>query len=91
MAACTPFLAEQLKIIQPRVIVALGKTAAVGLGLIGADDALGRARGRFKEWQGIPTMLTYHPAYLLRTPADKRKAWEDLQKTFPYIERRRRS
>lgn len=88
MATCRPFLEEQLDIIQPKVICAMGKTAAQGLGLIGPDDALGRARGNFKSWRGIPTMVTYHPAYLLRNPDNKRKTWEDLQKLFPYIERR---
>jgi uracil-DNA glycosylase len=91
MKTCVPFLEQQLSIIKPKVICALGKTAATGLGLIGPDDSLGRSRGRFHEWQGIPTMVTYHPAYLLRNPADKRKAWEDLQKLFPMIERRRAS
>lgn len=89
MATCLPFLQEQLEIIRPKVICALGKTAALGLGLIGPDDALGRSRGRFHEWRGTPVMITYHPAYLLRNPADKRKAWEDLQKTFPLLSRRR--
>lgn len=88
MATCRPFLEEQLDIIQPRVICAMGKTAAQGLGLIGPDEPLGRSRGKFKTWRGIPTMVTYHPAYLLRNPEDKRKTWEDLQKLFPYIERR---
>lgn len=88
MDTCLPFLREQLKIIQPKVICSLGKTAAVGLGLIGSDDPLGHNRG-FKDWEGIPTMITYHPAYLLRQPADKGKTWKDLQALFPYLERRR--
>jgi DNA polymerase len=89
MGTCLPFLQEQLEIIRPKVICALGKTAAVGLGLIGPDEALGRSRGRFVDWRGTPAMITYHPAYLLRTPADKRKAWEDLQQLFPLLSRRR--
>jgi uracil-DNA glycosylase family 4 len=88
MATCRPFLEEQLDIIQPRVICAMGKTAAQGLGLIGPDEPLGRSRGKFKTWRGIPTMVTYHPAYLLRNPDDKRKTWEDLRQLFPYIARR---
>ncbi|MCO5170458.1 MAG: uracil-DNA glycosylase [Planctomycetes bacterium] len=89
MGTCLPFLQEQLEIVRPKVICALGKTAAVGLGLIAPDEALGRSRGRFRDWRGTPVMITYHPAYLLRTPADKRKAWEDLQQLFPLIARRR--
>lgn len=89
MATCLPFLREQLQAVRPRVICAMGKTAAVGLGLIRPDEPLGRHRGRFKEWEGIPVMLTYHPAYLLRNPAEKRKAWHDLQQMFPRLERRR--
>lgn len=89
MGTCLPFLQEQLSIIKPKVICALGKTAALGLGLIGPDDSLGRNRGRFHDWKGTPVMVTYHPAYLLRNPADKRKAWEDLQQLFPHLTRRR--
>lgn len=89
MATCLPFLQEQLEIVKPKVICALGKTAALGLGLIGPDDPLGRSRGRFHDRHGTPVMITYHPAYLLRNPADKRKTWEDLQKMFPLISRRR--
>lgn len=89
MATCLPFLEKQLDVIRPKAICALGKTAAVGLGLIKPSDALGRVRGRFLEWRGIPVMVTFHPAYLLRTPGDKKKAWEDLQKLFPYLTRRR--
>jgi DNA polymerase len=89
MGTCLPFLQEQLSIIKPKVICALGKTAALGLGLIGPDDSLGRSRGRFHDWKGTPVMVTYHPAYLLRTPGDKRKAWEDLQQLFPHLSRRR--
>lgn len=89
MGTCLPFLRQQLEIIRPKVICALGKTAAVGLGMIAPDASLGRSRGRVLEWEGIPTVLTYHPAYLLRSPDEKRKAWADLQLTFPHLERRR--
>jgi DNA polymerase len=88
MATCLPFLEEQLSIIKPRVICALGKTASLGLGLLGPADALGSIRGRFKQHGGTPVLATYHPSYLLRTPGDKKKAWEDLQKIFPYLTRR---
>ncbi len=89
MGTCLPFLREQLDVIRPRVICALGRTAAVGLGLIGVNDTLGRSRGRFHDWHGTPAMVTYHPAYLLRNPAEKRSAWRDLQALFPYLRRRR--
>lgn len=89
MGTCLPFLRQQLEIIQPKVICALGKTAAVGLGLLNPDASLGGKRGQLLQWEGIPTVLTYHPAYLLRTPGEKRKAWADLQLTFPHLERRR--
>lgn len=88
MRTCVPFLERQLSIIQPRVIVALGRTAGVGLGLLGVNESLGRNRG-FHRWNGIPTMLTYHPAYLLRSPRDKRLTWHDLQQVLPYLTRRR--
>ena len=89
MGTCLPFLREQLSIVRPKVIVALGKTAAVGLGLLAPNEGLGRNRGRELSWEGIPVILTYHPAYLLRTPADKRKTWQDLQRAFPYLSRRK--
>lgn len=89
MGTCVPFLREQLEILRPRAICALGRTAAIGLGLIGPDASLGRNRGRLHEWNGVPTVLTYHPAYLLRSPGEKRKAWQDLQQLFPLLERRR--
>lgn len=89
LGTCLPFLREQLEIIRPRAICALGKSAAVGLGMIEPDASIGRSRGRLLEWNGVPTVLTYHPAYLLRTPEQKRKAWYDLQLLFPVLERRR--
>lgn len=88
MATCLPFLEEQLSIIKPRVICALGKTATIGLGLLQPTAALGSIRGTFQRWHDIPVMVTYHPSYLLRTPGDKGKAWSDLQKIFPYLTRR---
>jgi DNA polymerase len=78
MATCLPYLVEQIKIIRPRVMVALGATAMEGL--TGATDAMSRLRGRWHEFEGIPLMATYHPAYLLRNQslAEKRKVWEDM-------------
>lgn len=78
MQTCLPYLREQIDIIQPKVIAALGATAMEGL--LGATDSMSRLRGRWHDFQGIPLMATYHPAYLLRNQAlsEKRKVWEDM-------------
>jgi DNA polymerase len=76
IATCVPYLQRQIALIQPKIIVALGKTAATAL--LGKDATLASLRGRLHEYCGIPLVITYHPAYLLRTPADKAKAWQDL-------------
>ena len=75
--ACEPFLKAQIAAIGPRVIVALGRFAVQTLLRDGAP--ISRLRGRWREYQGVRLMPTFHPAYLLRNPADKGKAWEDLQ------------
>jgi uracil-DNA glycosylase family 4 len=77
IAACLPYLQRQIALIQPKIIVALGKTAATSL--LGRDATLGSLRGKVHDYQGIPLIITYHPAYLLRTPQDKAKAWDDLR------------
>lgn len=76
IAQCLPFLQRQIELIQPRLIVALGKTAATAL--LGRDAALGSLRGTLHDYGGIPLVITYHPAYLLRAPMEKAKAWQDL-------------
>jgi DNA polymerase len=76
IAQCLPYLERQVALIKPKLIVALGKTAATAL--LGRDAALGSLRGTRHEYQGIPLIITYHPAYLLRSPAEKAKAWQDL-------------
>jgi DNA polymerase len=78
IAACTPFLRRQVALIEPRIIVALGRIAAQHLLSTGAS--LSRLRGRTHSYEDtqIPVVATYHPAYLLRTPAGKAKAWQDL-------------
>jgi len=87
MAACLPFLREQLELIAPRVIVALGATAVEGL-LGSTDGGITRMRGKWKSYRGqIDVMPTFHPAYLLRTPAAKREVWEDLQEVLRRIGR----
>ncbi len=77
IAACSGFLDRQIDLIRPDVIVALGKFAANRL--TGTDKPLGALRGRWSHYRGVPLIATYHPAYLLRTPADKRKVWADLK------------
>ena len=74
--ACAPFLDRQVDLIGPKLIVALGKTAATRL--LGTEASLASLRGRVHSYRGIPVIVTYHPAYLLRTLPDKAKAWEDL-------------
>jgi uracil-DNA glycosylase family 4 len=77
-AACLPYLQRQIELIQPQIIVALGKTAAVTL--LNADPAIAvsELRGKVHRYAGRPLIVTYHPAYLLRSLTDKRKAWADL-------------
>ena len=74
--ACAPFLDRQVELIGPRLIVALGKTAATRL--LGTEASLASLRGRVHSYHGIPLVVTYHPAYLLRSLPEKAKAWEDL-------------
>lgn len=80
LAACRHFLMRQIEAIGPEVIVLLGRVAAQAV--LQSDEPLGRLRGRFIDWRGVPVMCTYHPAYLLRNPADKRKTWEDIQQVM---------
>ncbi len=78
IAACLPFLERQVELLQPTVIVALGKVAAVSLLGLPADTPVGSLRGTLHSYRDRPLVVTYHPAYLLRQPADKAKAWRDL-------------
>jgi DNA polymerase len=78
-AACARFLDGQLGAIRPKVIVALGRCAAERLGCAEAGRSW---RGSWGEYQGVPVMPTYHPAFLLRSPEMKRPVWEDLQKVM---------
>lgn len=73
---CEPYLLRQIALLNPRLIVALGRHAAHSL--LRTDLALTRLRGRRLSYHGIPLVVTYHPAYLLRNPVDKRKVWDDL-------------
>jgi DNA polymerase len=74
--ACGAYLDRQIELIAPRLIVALGRSAACRL--LGVDVPVGGLRNRVHRYRGTPLVVTYHPAYLLRTPADKAKVWEDL-------------
>jgi len=74
---CIPYLKKQVELVKPKVILCLGLTAAENL--LGTTESLGRLRGRVLSYQGIPLMVTYHPAALLRNPNWKRPAWEDVQ------------
>ncbi len=80
VAACLPFLMRQVEIVRPEVIVALGSVAAQAL--LKVKTPISRLRGQWYEVRGIPTMPTFHPAYLLRNPADKRHVWSDIQKVM---------
>jgi DNA polymerase len=76
IATCHPYLDRQIELIRPRIIVALGRPAAQTL--LGGEIKIASARGRLFERKGVPVVVTYHPAYLLRNPQDKARAWEDL-------------
>src|SRR5690606_34430043 len=76
VAACAPCLVRQLALLRPRLIVALGRHAAHSL--LKTDVPLARLRGQRLSYRGTPLVVTFHPAYLLRNPADKRRAWDDL-------------
>ena len=79
VAACLPYLMRQIALLRPRLMLAVGRIAAQNL--LSTDMSLGRLRGKVHHFGELntPLIVTYHPAYLLRTPADKRKAWEDLK------------
>ena len=76
-ANCLPYLERQIQIVRPEFLCLLGRTAVQGL--LGTTLGMGRLRGKWYRYQGIPTLVTYHPSYLLRNPAAKKDSWEDLQ------------
>ncbi|WP_279338476.1 uracil-DNA glycosylase, partial [Hydrogenophaga taeniospiralis] len=76
VAQCEPYLARQVALVQPKVIIAMGRFAVQSL--LQTSEPIGRLRGQVHRYQGVPVIVTYHPAYLLRTPGDKGKAWADL-------------
>jgi len=76
VAQCEPFLRRQVQLLQPRIILAVGRFAVQSL--LGTNEAIGKLRGRAHDYAGVPVVVTYHPAYLLRNLPDKAKAWADL-------------
>lgn len=76
VAKCEPFLQRQVELVQPRLILAMGRFAVQSL--LQSAEPIGRLRGRVHQYHGVPVVVTYHPAYLLRNPLDKSRAWEDL-------------
>jgi uracil-DNA glycosylase len=87
MQMCRPYLLDQIDIIQPKVLVALGAVAVEGL--LGARGTMRELRGRWHLYNGTPLMITYHPAYLLRnqSPSEKRKVWEDMLQVLERLEK----
>jgi DNA polymerase len=75
-ASCRPYLERQIELVQPKIILAVGRIAAQQL--LQSDAPVGRLRGKVHQLDAIPLVVTYHPAYLLRSPSQKRKSWDDL-------------
>ena len=76
MAQCEPFLVRQIELLKPRIILAMGRFAVQAL--LRSDAPVGKLRGQIHRYQGVPLIVTYHPAYLLRSLPEKARAWEDL-------------
>ena len=85
MAECEPFLVRQIELVKPRIILAMGRFAVQAL--LRSNEAIGKLRGRVHAYQGVPLVVTYHPAYLLRNLPDKARAWEDLCLAASVVER----
>jgi uracil-DNA glycosylase family 4 len=83
VALCTPFLEKQIALVQPKLLVALGRIAAHYL--LNTKTSLGQLRGKLHTYANTPLIITYHPAYLLRNPIDKKKAFEDLQTIYQRV------
>ncbi len=87
LARCEPFLVRQIALVRPRIVLAMGRFAVQAL--LRSTESIGRLRGRVHEYQGVPLVVTYHPAYLLRNLPDKARAWEDLCLAAAVAERQR--
>jgi uracil-DNA glycosylase family 4 len=81
---CIPFLMRQIEVIRPKVIVALGAVAAKNL--LAVNDSMANLRGRWYDFKGARLLVTYHPAFLLRDPRQKKEAWKDLQMAMKYLD-----
>lgn len=84
VAACEGHLKQQIRLLKPKLIVVVGRIAAQTL--LNTDNSIGQLRGKQFEYDGIPVLVTYHPAYLLRSPQEKAKAWADLLKIHQTIQ-----
>ncbi len=87
MDTCLPFLKRQIAVLKPKVIIAMGATAVDGLVPMPEGETISKVRGQWREFEHIPLMPTYHPAYLLRNPAMKRPVWEDLKAVLHHLGR----
>ena len=76
LVRCSAYLHRQIELVQPHLLLAMGRFAVQTL--LDSHEAIGRLRGRVHRWRDLPVVVTYHPAYLLRNPADKARAWADL-------------
>jgi uracil-DNA glycosylase len=83
VATCTPYLLEQIDLIEPKIIMALGRIAAHFL--LHTDETMAKLRGKEFHYHHTPLLVTYHPAYLLRAPREKRKSWEDMLRLQKYL------
>ncbi|MFO1297691.1 MAG: uracil-DNA glycosylase [Rubrivivax sp.] len=85
MQRCEPFLVRQIQLVRPRIVLAMGRFAVQAL--LRSNEPVGRLRGRVHRYEGVPLVVTYHPAYLLRNLPDKARAWEDLCLAADVLER----
>lgn len=83
VATCTPYLLQQIDLLQPKIIVAVGRIAAHFL--LNTDETMAKLRGHEFRYHDIPLLVTYHPAYLLRAPREKRKSWDDMLRLQKYL------
>ncbi|MFN6993440.1 MAG: uracil-DNA glycosylase family protein [Aquincola tertiaricarbonis] len=85
LARCEPYLQRQIALVQPKVILAMGRFAVQSL--LRSNEPIGKLRGQVHQYQGVPLVVTYHPAYLLRQPMDKARSWDDLCLAAEVMER----
>jgi DNA polymerase len=83
VATCTPYLLEQIELLQPKIILAVGRIAAQFL--LNTEESMAKLRGQEFRYHDTPLLVTYHPAYLLRSPREKRKSWDDMLRLKKYL------